>query len=148
MKRILIKTKVDKSLSEVKSKFDKQLFRKLKPPGVELEILRFDGCKQGDEVHLEVKPFLMKKQKWVSLISEDIENSSSWKFVDVGKVLPWPIKTWEHQHIVERLDSGSVIIDDISYSCSNPLIELLVYLPLKLQFLFRKPIYKKEFSHE
>lgn len=146
MKLIEISTEVKNSIQNIKNGFNKSLFKKLTPPGVKVDLLRFDGCSQGDEVHLSISNLLMKEAKWISLISEEVQTSEMWKFVDVGKVLPWPLKTWEHHHIVKMVNDKVYIVDQIQYSCGNSILEVLFYLPLYLQFYYRKPIYRKEFN--
>lgn len=143
---INIKTFVKKSPKEVFEKFDRDLFIKLKPPGIGLKILQFDGCKEGDVVQLELN-FGFFRQRWKSLITEFFQDENQIYFIDeaYGKDLPFFLKDWKHKHIISKTDNGSAIIDDINYKAPFGL-NLLTYPAVYFQMLFRKPVYKKEFS--
>jgi len=142
--KIYLETRVNKNYLEVIKGFDLSLFKALKPPMTYLEVQRFDGCLEGDEVHLIVGPL---KQKWISYISQDFKDDSKVGFVDIGKVLPPPLKTWEHKHVIQKIDNkSSIVIDDIEFSSGSIFINLIIYLPLYIQFALRKPIYKKYFN--
>lgn len=144
---IYFETTVERPFETVRDHFNEELFAFLKPPGVTVDIERFDGCKKGDEVHLLLHT-LGKKQKWVSLITDSDGDSESWFFIDEGKVTPWPIASWKHTHTVKKLsDSSCEIIDDINYTCSPewmaPLAAPAMWLafairPFKYQQFFRK----------
>lgn len=126
--------------------FNLKLFKALKPPLMSLDVERFDGCNVGDEVHLNVGlgPF---KAKWVSLITDNQENENETFFVDEGKYLPFPLKSWKHIHrVVKNDEEVSEIQDDIEYSTGNRALDTLMYPVLYLQFAARKPVYKKFFS--
>lgn len=143
--RIIIKTKVHQVYKKVFQAFDINLFMKLKPPLVSLNVRRFDGCQKGDEVHIEVK-ILWMKQKWISLITEQQSNENEIYFIDEGVLLPKPLKYWKHKHIIEKSIDSSIIIDDICYNTNNILLDFLLFPALFLQFYFRKPVYKSYFS--
>jgi len=143
--RIRIKTNVKASLQDVKNGFTQDLFLKLNPPFPPVKLLRFDGCKTGDKVILELN-FLLFKQQWVSDITEDFENEHQWYFVDQGTKLPFFLKKWKHRHNVESKVDGSAIIDDINFSTGTILSDILFYPMLLGQFVYRKPIYKKIFN--
>ena len=133
------------SKDRIKQGFTKQLFLSLNPPLPKVKLLQFDGCKSGDVVGLELN-FILFRQKWVSEIVEDDEHEQVWYFIDKGILLPFFLSFWEHRHIVESGESGSVIIDDISFSTGFLITDLFLYPLLSLQFLYRKPIYRKWFK--
>ncbi len=143
--RITIKTKVQASLQVVKDGFTEDLFLKLNPPFPPVKLVQFDGCKAGDKVALKLN-FLLFKQQWVSNIIEDYESDIQWYFIDVGQKLPFFLKSWKHVHEVKAIESNSVIIDDITYTSGTILTDLLMYPLLLIQFLYRKPIYKRIFN--
>lgn len=143
--RIIIKTKVQQEFKKVFQAFDINLFMKLKPPLVSLNVIRFDGCQKGNEVHIEVK-ILWMKQKWISLITDQQSNENKIYFIDEGVLLPKPLKYWKHKHIIEKSIDSSIIIDDICYNTNNILLDFLLFPALFLQFYFRKPVYKSYFS--
>jgi len=145
--RISIETAVNQSIDSVWSGFDQSLFGKLAPPFPPVNLLRFDGSEQGDEVHLELN-FIFFKQIWVSVITENVKTDKEIYFIDRGTRLPFFLKFWQHKHrIVKSVDMKrgihSLIIDEIEFE--SP-FGFLLYPVLFLQFLYRKPIYRKIFS--
>jgi ligand-binding SRPBCC domain-containing protein len=143
--RISIATKVSGDFEEVFRRFDITLFRKLTPPFVRINILRFDGCKKGDEVHIETN-ILGVRQKWISLITSQHSDENEIYFIDEGVLLPKPLKYWKHKHIIEKSIDSSIIIDDICYKSGSIFVDFLMFPALFLQFYYRKPVYKSCFS--
>lgn len=142
---VTIKTSVLGNYKKVMASFDKDLFEALKPPIGQIEIVEFTGSSKGDKVHIRfLKPI---KAEWISDIVEDsITNDKAW-FVDVGTTLPWPLATWTHRHIVEKIDEErSMVIDDMSFTGSNIIMTLLLYPAIWLGFYPRKKIYKQYFE--
>lgn len=140
--KIRISTPIKRNFREVFALFDLKLFEALKPPVVNLKVERFDGCKTGDEVHLKVAG-----QKWVSHITDYVENKDEIYFVDRGVIIPPPLKHWLHIHRIERTGENSCnVIDDIEYSTGNRFIDKLIYPALYAMFSMRKPIYQRELS--
>lgn len=140
--KLIIKTDISRNFREVFSRFDQNLFEALKPPLVSLKVVRFDGCKKGDEVHLSVAG-----QRWVSHITDYYEDNDQIYFVDQGAIIPPPIKHWKHIHRIERTgENTSVVIDDIEYSTGNIILDKMLYPALYAMFSLRGPIYKKELS--
>lgn len=143
--KIVIKTQVAQALSQVVDGFTDQLFLKLVPPFPPVKLLRFDGCKKGDVVSLELN-MLLFTQDWTSLITHDERSSTHFLFVDEGEKLPFFLKKWKHNHLLKANEQGTLIIDDISFTTGTILTDLLMYPALYLQFLYRRPVYKREFS--
>ena len=143
--RILIKTRVNQDFRKVFQAFDINLFMKLKPPLVGLNVIRFDGSSKGDEVHVEIS-ILGFKKKWISLITENSTGENEMYFIDEGILLPKPLKYWKHIHKIEKSIDSSIIIDDICYKSGNFLIDIMLFPAFFMQFLFRKPVYKSYFS--
>jgi ligand-binding SRPBCC domain-containing protein len=132
------------SKETVFANFDRKLFLQLAPPFPKLNLVRFDGCIKGNQVHLETD-FILFKQKWISLIIENVSSENEIYFVDEGTTLPFPLKTWRHKHIVRQIGKQVEIEDNIRFSTKNKVADILLYLPLYLLFLYRKPVYKKFF---
>lgn len=144
--KMIFRTPLNLSVDEVKSKFNRELFEFLAPQWAAFNLERFDGCKVGDEVHIELSLLGMKK-KWVSLITHEGEDSSGWSFIDEGKILPWPLSKWKHHHRVEKLSATSCeIVDDIEYEVKNPALEKIMYPVLWSSFAIRPDLYKKYFE--
>ena len=139
-----ISTKVKQDYETVFAGFDVHLFKELKPPLVGLEVLRFDGCKTGDEVHVKINTFGVK-QLWKSLITANFKDAKSIYFVDEGSLLPRPLKYWKHKHEIAKFIENSIIIDNITYRTGNVLLDLLIFPLFYMQFYFRKGIYKRYF---
>lgn len=143
--KITIETWVSAPLHQVADGFNESLFKKLSPPFPPVKLLQFDGSKTGDLVSLELN-FIFFKQKWTSEITEDGLSETEFFFVDEGVELPFFLKKWKHRHRIIRQESGSLIRDEISYAGPNGLLTLVLFPALYLQFLYRKPIYKKLFK--
>lgn len=142
---LILKTSVKGNYKNIMAAFDRRLFEALKPPYGKMEIVEFTGSKKGDKVHMQfLSPI---KAEWISDIVEDeITEERAW-FVDVGVKLPWPLVTWTHRHIVEKIDvENSMIIDDITYTASNFILSLFLYPAVFLGFYPRKKIYQDYFK--
>lgn len=144
--KILFETPITKNFLEIKKSFNEALFIYLKPPGVEVDIKRFDGCSKDDEIHLRLK-LMGKKQDWVSLVTHDETTEAYWEFIDEGKVLPWPISYWKHLHKVAKVnETSSMIIDDISFECTPQFLAPMVAPALWLSFAIRPYKYQQYFK--
>ncbi|MDF2156563.1 hypothetical protein [Algoriphagus sp. CAU 1675] len=143
--RIALQTHVEKSLPKVKEGFNESLFKRLSPPFPPVKILRFDGSRTGDLVSLELN-FLLFKQIWTSKITEDESKESEFYFIDEGIELPFFLKKWRHKHRIIQSETGTLIRDEIDFEAPFSLMTLLLYPALLLQFLYRKPIYRKIFK--
>ena len=142
---LILKTPIKGNYIKVMEAFDLKLFEALKPPFGKMEIVDFTGSKKGDRVHIR---FLSPvKAEWISDIVADEVTDSLALFVDLGTTLPWPLATWTHRHIVEKVDEDhSIIVDDITFTASNSILTLLMYPAIFMGFYPRKKIYKKYFS--
>lgn len=144
--KIHFETPIDRDLKTVVRGFNRDLFLSLKPPGVSIDLQRFDGCKAGDEIHILLKQPGFTSQ-WISHITQDQQTEKQWFFVDEGKVLPWPLKAWKHLHKVEYLSENScLIVDDIDFKCASRALEWLVYPVLWSTFAIRPKLYQKFFK--
>ncbi|MEM7107374.1 MAG: hypothetical protein AAF519_04040 [Bacteroidota bacterium] len=144
--RLTITTQVLASHLDVKEGFTEDLFLSLNPPFPPVRLIRFDGCSKGDQVQLELN-FILFKQRWHSDITYDLTNEHTFQFIDIGVKLPFFLKQWSHHHIVNKVDDKrSEIIDDITFSSPFRLMDFILFPALYLQFLYRKPIYKKIFN--
>jgi len=144
--RITLTTRVDQDYRTVYARFDQDLFVALKPPLLPLELKRFDGSKTGDEVHIRLGKWHLA-QDWNAKIVEDNIGEDEAYFIDEGIKLPFFLKSWRHHHRIVRTDSGSLIIDDITYTTPTWLTDYLLYPLMWLQFAARKPVYRKYFAN-
>ena len=143
--QIQLKTKVSENYKVIIKKFDRKLFERLAPKFPKMEIVQFTGSQKGDIVHIRF--LLPLKVEWISkIIADDITDSKAY-FIDSGEKLPFPLKTWEHHHIVEKIsETESYIIDDMRFSSYNYLFTLLLYPMIYFGFLPRKKIYASYFN--
>lgn len=142
---VILKAKVAGNYKDVMEAFDRDLFEALKPSVGKMEIMEFTGSKKGDRVHMKfISPI---KAQWISDIVEDeVTDTRAW-FIDVGVKLPWPLATWKHRHIVEKIDNNnSMIIDDMTFTGTNFIFTLLLYPAIFIGFYPRKKIYQKYFE--
>lgn len=142
---IKISTKVNQSLLKVWEGFNLELFSKLAPPFPPVVVKEFGGCLKGDKVHLELN-FILFKQDWISDIVDQKRTESEIYFIDEGTKLPFFLKYWQHRHRLVKDNQGTLIIDDITFKTPTILTDFLFYPLMYLQFLYRKPIYKKVFE--
>ncbi|EMR03770.1 SRPBCC family protein [Cesiribacter andamanensis] len=144
--KLILQTDVNQPLRQVAAGFGEPLLRALAPPFPRLKLLRYDGNKLGNIVIFELH-FGITKQRWISEIIADGESQQEWYFVDEGRELPKPLTYWRHRHRLLALpEGGTRIVDDITYSSGNSLLNLILYPALLAQFLYRKPVYKKFFA--
>jgi ligand-binding SRPBCC domain-containing protein len=144
--KIAIYTPVKQDYLTVFHNFNQELFLALAPPFPKLTLLRFDGSQPGDQVAIELN-FLLFRQTWTSLITESKITGQAAYFIDEGQQLPWPLKYWQHQHLVKNQPSGGAIIGDlIQYRTGLWLLDLLLYPMLLAQFKYRQPVYRQFFK--
>lgn len=144
--KLLFKTRVDLPFERIRDQFNRELFEYLSPSWVPFKIKRFDGCKKGDEVHVELGPAL-SAQQWVSIMTFEETNASGWSFIDEGKVLPWPLSNWKHHHRVDRIGPmESEIVDDIYFECSPSWMAFVIKPILWQTFAIRPKRYKNFFK--
>lgn len=145
--RIEVTTEIARPVEEVFRGFDRDLFLKLNPPFPLVRLLRFDGCEPGDDVHLELN-FILFRQRWESVITQAGTGADGRHFVDEGRLLPRFLRTWRHYHGLESTGPGTRIRDRIDFSTGYGWLDWLMYPMLFLQFLYRKPVYRRFFSAE
>ncbi|AFM04896.1 hypothetical protein Fleli_2531 [Bernardetia litoralis DSM 6794] len=144
--KLIVETPINRSAEEVWNGFTEKLFLKLSPPFPKLKLNRFDGCKAGDEVHLELD-FGIYSSKWISYIIEQKNTESEIYFIDTSQDLPFPLKTWKHHHRIKKIDENNcIIIDDIDYYTSSKVLDTIIYPAMWAQFAYRSPVYKKFFE--
>lgn len=144
--KLLFETPIHLPYEKVRDQFDSRLFTFISPESIPFNLKRFDGCKLGDEIHIELGPAFYK-QKWVSVITQEETNLKGWSFTDEGKVLPWPLTYWKHQHRVDKISATEcMIVDDIHYECSSSVLTFLMEPFLWSVFSIRPSRYQKFFK--
>lgn len=143
---IEIKTTVNYPMDKVWEGFDQQLFEALSLPFPPVQVVRFDGCQEGDIVELELN-FLLFKQRWQSIIIAQVSTAEEIYFIDKGAKLPFFLSYWQHKHkLVKIAPQQTIVVDEINFKTPFILTNYLLYPLIWLQFAYRKPIYKKFFS--
>lgn len=142
---IRLETKVKGHYKTIMDGFDRELFEALTPKQGKVEIVTFTGSKKGDRVHLRfLSPI---RTEWISDITEDAVNEDEAYFIDEGVKLPFPLRYWQHKHIVRKVtEETSCIVDDITFKGVNPVVSLLLYPAIYLGFYPRKRIYQQYFG--
>lgn len=143
--KILIETPVKESVKVVFGKFNGDLFKALAPPFPPVNLERYDGEQVGDIVSMKLN-FILFKQTWTSLITANEQTENRRLFVDEGTELPFFLSAWKHKHIIENRGGVTYIIDDINFKTPFVLTDYVMYPLLYLQFMYRKPIYRKLFG--
>ncbi|RXK47557.1 SRPBCC family protein [Aquirufa rosea] len=141
-----VKTKIKAPILHIWSLFDQNLLARLSPPFPPIKINRFDGCRRGDLVQLEIK-LGFTRLIWDSEITDDFESENKIYFIDEGRRIPLGITFWKHQHILEKIDSRETwIIDHINYSTRSKFLDILLYPLLWGMIIYRKPLYQSILS--
>lgn len=148
--KINIETSVNQSVAQVWEQFDDKLLMQLSPPFPPVRLISF-GQKIGEKVTLELN-FFIKRQLWVSKITDSYLTADEAYFIDEGEQLPFFLSYWKHKHRIVKNEtspdgSGSIIIDEIEFRTPTILTDYIFYPILYLQFLYRKPIYRKFFKN-
>ncbi len=143
--KIILRTKVICSFEKVSGNFDRNLFEFLLPPKIVAKLLRYDGSKPGDVVHIRF--YLPFPSDWISIIKSEEKTNNKYVFVDEGDKLPFGLKNWKHIHSVLKTDESTTeIIDDMQFTTGFKLFDLLAYPILYLSFIPRKKQYKQYFE--
>ncbi len=144
---LYIRTRVAATPAQVWQGFTRELFLALAPPFPPFQLLRFDGCQRGDEVHIELGAGPLR-QRWNSLITDHgTTPDGTHYFVDEGQLLPAPLRYWRHRHLMQPAPGGGCfIVEDIEYRTSSGLLDRLLFPVMWAQFVWRRPIYRRWFS--
>lgn len=143
---IRIETPVAASAERVWAGFDRALFEALAPVFPRVRVVRFDGCRPGDVVTLELD-FGLFRNRWTSRIVAGGRDDGGYFFEDEGVELPFFLGTWRHVHRIEPRGAGCVIVDAIAYRArGGRLSDYVWWLPLHLQFRARRGVYRAQFA--
>jgi ligand-binding SRPBCC domain-containing protein len=143
--KILQQTQVNCGFEGVVANFDKKLFEYLLPPDFVAQLIRYDGSSPGSVVHIRFN--FPRSSDWISEIISEKRETGFYEFVDIGKKLPFGLKSWEHHHIVKKLtDSKTLIADEMRFSTHIKLLDFIFFPFLFLAFYPRKKQYKRYFE--
>lgn len=145
--KLTLRTAVRGDHASVYAQFTKELLLKLTPPGMKLEMVRYDEPTEvGSIVHLKMSMLGVIKQEWYMHIIEKVEEKDQSWFIDEGIRLPGFLKSWQHKHLVQQEGDHAVIVDAVTYSGRNAVLSYLLYPVIWMQFAIRKPYYRKHFG--
>lgn len=146
--RFLIHTPVKGEPRKVFAGFDHNLLLMLTPPGMRIDLIHADQAdKPNGYIHLKVTILGIIKQEWKNRFSDHELADDRCHFLDTGEMMPFPIKSWRHDHRVERLGDHTQIIDDVQFGTKFLLLDWLLFPVMWLQFRYRRPIYRKHFGN-
>ncbi len=146
MTQVEIRTPVAGTPAEVFARFSEELFEALAPRFPKLTVLCYDGNQPGDVVHLKLS-FGLWSQEWISKISQLDESPEKIRMVDIGVVLPFPLKTWTHHHRIEANPAGgSWIIDEVHFGTKTKLGDWFMRLQVSGQMKGRRKKYQAYFG--
>lgn len=132
----------DVRVDVVFNQFDRELFVRLSPPFPPSRLIRFDGCKKGDMVEVELRLPLFP-QRWLSEITDESHIPGQLhQFTDVGVKLPFFLSSWKHEHILQQVGKDVQIIDRIQFEGRLPFASVLIYPQIRSVMRYRIPIYK------
>ncbi len=144
--KIFISTQVSGYYLDCIKSFDLELFKALSPPFMPIKILQFEGSSTGNIVEVKLGVGRLSTN-WKSKITNHGNDEKKAWFIDEGLVLPFPLTTWTHNHLVYNVNANTcTIVDDISYSTNYKLLDVLIFPIMYFTFWLRKPSYKKYFS--
>ena len=125
----------------VVSHIGREMFVALNPPWSSMELLKFDGTKVSDEVHLNLKLGFVSVP-WVSKIVQSELNDIEFNFIDIGvKMLPG-MKSWHHHHHFRKVgENKTLIVDDVNFESGNYFLDVFYRNIIKVQFYYRKYAY-------
>ncbi len=144
--QLVLHTIVQGNYREVLGRFNQDLFVYLAPAFPAFTLLRFDGSSPGDVVEVQLSAAGFSVLWSARIIERQITGTEAW-FTDHGEKLPWPLKKWQHRHLVTRLsENKSRITDEIYFSTGFLLADWLLFPVLRYQFANRVPKYKSWFG--
>lgn len=143
MRKIIFKKKVKSSLSQIEKKINKNFFEKMIPSFYPIGIHDYEGTQDGAEFTLALKgPYALKI--WKGQLHSFSKNEREYQFVDEGKKLPFPFKSWLHKHrFVESQAGGTYLVDEIEFDCGDEKIEAVMEIILTIYFKYRQLQYQK-----
>lgn len=143
--KIILKSKVKKDFRLVADGYNETLFRYLLPPFGLASLVRYDGQKPGDIVHIRFRIPLFNDFK---VVIRDVWTSpKEYRFVDRGLMMPFGMKFWQHTHrVVSLKERSTALIDLIEYQTPWWLTDLLLFPLLFLFFLPRTWQYRRYYE--
>jgi ligand-binding SRPBCC domain-containing protein len=103
------------------------------------------GLQLGDEIQVQFTR-LGPRGPWVSRIDSMEKGEPAIWFVDRSVELPWPFSAFHHRHGFVRDGTGTLLVDNPTFSVSPRILGIFVYPLLRLSFGMRVGVYRKRFG--
>lgn len=140
-----VETRVAQPPDEVFPVFgDKAFVESLAPWFMGVKVLRI-GLALGDEIEIRFTR-LGPRGPWVSRIVEETRDAAGITFVDRSIQLPWPYATFQHHHGILPDGSGSLLVDEPTFTVKPGILEPVVGLFLRWSFRSRGKAYQARFG--
>ena len=138
----------DVPLETVKKHFSRDLLESLLPAWPKAKILRYDGDKQGDEIHVQLA-MPWGKHLWVTHVIASTQSPDEYSFIDESYTPPPPLSYWHHTHTLQATPDkkGTFIIDSIECKTKPYFLAFFMKWVLTTQFKARDPQYKAYFNN-
>jgi len=100
-----------------------------------VEMISWNGIKSGEEAKFRFWFFGWRE---MSVVHKNyVSNKNQLSFEDHGKVLPFGLVDWKHEHTVKQVKDGILITDLVSFSSKssrlNPFIKLIMLSPIVIR---------------
>lgn len=123
---------------------DKAFVESLAPWFMGVTVLRI-GLALGDEIEIRFTR-LGPRGPWVSRIVEETHDDAGITFVDRSIQLPWPYATFQHHHGIMVDGTGSLLVDEPSFTVKPAILEPVVGWFLRWSFRARARAYQQRFG--
>jgi len=131
-------------MENVIARFDVTLLEYVSPPIPKININIYEGGNVGDRMDFTLDFFLFNR-RWAGKITERVEKVDEFWFVDEGDQMAFGLRYWRHVHHVKQAGEGSIITDKVDFRTANSFFDLFLFPAMYLQFLYRKPRYRRYF---
>jgi ligand-binding SRPBCC domain-containing protein len=143
--RLVLHTRVSQPPDVVFPVFgDASFVESLAPRLMGVEVLEI-GLQLGDEISVRFKG-LGPRGAWISKIVELERGDAAIWFVDRSVETPWPFASVQHRHGFVAEGTGTLLVDDVTFSGRPRIMGPLVYPLLRWSFGFRRHLYRQRFG--
>jgi ligand-binding SRPBCC domain-containing protein len=140
-----LRTRVAQPVEAVFPVFGEAAFvESLAPRLMGLQVTRI-GLQLGDEIEVRFTG-LGPRGPWISRIDSMKKSEPEIWFVDRSVELPWPFSAFHHRHGFVRDGTGTLLVDNPTFSVSPRILGIFVYPLLRLSFGMRGSVYRKRFG--
>lgn len=141
------KVKIDNiDFEEVKLAFHDFKFIKYLTKFQPVQILKWDGIKDGDSAHFK---FWFFGWRQIIVFHKNYMNSENkLSFTDYSKVsLPLGLSSWNHEHVVRKNNESIYIEDYFEFNHNNKFLAYILYPIMIMPIVMRRITYKIFFKY-